>query len=83
MYIQYRMNKKIMEFSSKYFYENKLVADKTVENHILFDMKYINEMYSSKNINISAQILLKVPLIFVDTRNFQNFEDVDTLNLSH
>lgn len=33
--VQYRMNKQIMGFSNKQFYENALVADKLVENHQL------------------------------------------------
>ena len=34
--IQYRMNETIMGFSSKVFYENKLKADSSVANHVLF-----------------------------------------------
>lgn len=34
--IQYRMNEIIMGFSSKIFYENKLHADSSVTNHVLF-----------------------------------------------
>ena len=33
--IQYRMNEKIMQFSSQEFYQNKLAADKTVQHHSL------------------------------------------------
>ncbi len=36
---QYRMHKKIMEFSSKELYENKLIAHKSVESHALHDLK--------------------------------------------
>src|SRR5690606_24097517 len=35
--IQYRMHEKIMEFSSRYFYDNKLVADESVRHRRLRD----------------------------------------------
>ena len=34
---QYRMNSLIMNFSNKYFYENKLIANIKVENHKIYD----------------------------------------------
>ena len=36
--IQYRMNKKIMEFSNKVFYEGKLIAHESVANHTIADL---------------------------------------------
>lgn len=33
--VQYRMHEKIMEFSSKYFYEDKLIAHESVRHHLL------------------------------------------------
>ncbi len=33
---QYRMNEKIMRFSSKYFYNDKLFANETIKNHTIF-----------------------------------------------
>lgn len=33
--IQYRMHQKIMEFSSRYFYEDKLIAHESVRSHLL------------------------------------------------
>ncbi|RYY28597.1 MAG: DUF2075 domain-containing protein [Chitinophagaceae bacterium] len=35
--IQYRMHEKIMSYSSKVFYENKLMADSSVAHHLLFE----------------------------------------------
>jgi len=36
--VQYRMHEKIMAFSNKHFYDNKLVADQSVAHHTLADM---------------------------------------------
>lgn len=33
--VQYRMHEKIMEFSSKYFYHDKLIAHESVQRHLL------------------------------------------------
>lgn len=38
---QYRMNEKIMLWSSKKFYDNSLVADDSVKNHLLKDLPSI------------------------------------------
>lgn len=38
---QYRMNEKIMLWSSKKFYDNSLVADESVKNHLLKDFPSI------------------------------------------
>lgn len=39
--IQYRMHEKIMNFSSKEFYEGKLIADESVKKHCLADLAYV------------------------------------------
>lgn len=54
--VQYRMHQKIMEFSSKELYGNKLVADKSVAEHVLADLPGVT---SSENTD--------VPLIMMDT----------------
>jgi len=36
--IQYRMNKKIMDFPNRMFYGGKLIADKSVENHTIKEL---------------------------------------------
>lgn len=36
--VQYRMHEKIMNFSSKEFYDGKLIADESVKNHTLADL---------------------------------------------
>ncbi|XP_051156788.1 DNA-binding protein SMUBP-2-like [Leptopilina boulardi] len=53
---QYRMNEKIMLWSSKRFYENSLQADDTVKYHLLKDLPDIKES------SLTAE-----PLVFVDT----------------
>ncbi|KAI7894415.1 P-loop containing nucleoside triphosphate hydrolase protein [Mucor mucedo] len=54
--VQYRMHQKIMEFSSKELYDNKLVADKSVAEHVLADLPGVT---SSENTD--------VPLVMMDT----------------
>ncbi len=39
--VQYRMNQAIMQFSSQEFYEESLVADESVRNHVLTDLAEI------------------------------------------
>ena len=39
--IQYRMNEKIMMFSSREFYEGELIADESVKNHKLCDLPHV------------------------------------------
>lgn len=54
--VQYRMHQKIMEFSSRELYENKLLADKSVAEHVLTDLPSVT---SSENTD--------VPLVMLDT----------------
>ncbi|KAK4519577.1 Amino acid transporter [Mucor velutinosus] len=54
--VQYRMHQKIMEFSSKELYDNKLVADKSVASHLLVDLPSVE---ASENTDM--------PLVMIDT----------------
>jgi ATP-dependent RNA/DNA helicase IGHMBP2 len=54
--VQYRMNKEIMGFSSAQFYENKLVAHASVQDHSLLDIPHV-----------SPTGLTGARLVFVDT----------------
>ncbi len=54
--IQYRMHETIMGFSSKQFYEDKLIADPSVKNHKMTDIK-----------GVKKSDLLKPALRFIDT----------------
>ncbi|MGB0932539.1 MAG: AAA domain-containing protein, partial [Chitinophagales bacterium] len=58
---QYRMNERIMDFSSDVFYHNRLKAAESVRHHVL-----------SKNENA---LLLKTPLDFIDTAG-SGYEEV-------
>ncbi len=40
--VQYRMHQSIMNFSSKEFYEGKLIADESVKTHTLADLPHVN-----------------------------------------
>ncbi|KAI8142657.1 P-loop containing nucleoside triphosphate hydrolase protein [Fennellomyces sp. T-0311] len=54
--VQYRMHQKIMEFSSRELYNNKLVADDSVASHVLAD---IPDVSRSEN--------TEVPVVMIDT----------------
>jgi len=73
--IQYRMNEKIMQFSSGALYKSKLVAHESVKSHLLSDITR-QEIYNIKgdmdNLEMSSQ-----PLIFIDTSNYRFFETSD------
>jgi ATP-dependent RNA/DNA helicase IGHMBP2 len=61
--VQYRMNEKIMTFSSKKFYQNQLIADDSVKAHVLADMPEVKP----------APATLE-PFIFLDTAG-QGYEE--------
>jgi predicted DNA helicase len=60
--IQYRMNKKIMQFPSDYFYGGELEADYNVENRTL------SKVYKNKSIDHLK--IFHEPLIFVNTEGY-------------
>jgi len=66
---QYRMNEKIMGFSSKMFYKNLLIADESVKNQTLFDLPAV-----TKTFNDTIAKDLKEPLLFIDTAG-KGFEE--------
>ena len=83
---QYRMNEKIMKFSSQELYEDKLIADKTVKEHTLKDL--IMERYK-KDKNILEEInslddfnIFDKPLILLNTSGLEFFETKDLETLS-
>ena len=83
---QYRMNEKIMKFSSQELYEDKLIADDTVKNHTLKDL--ITERYNN-NKEILEEIkslddfgIFDKPLVLLNTSGLDFFETKDLETLS-
>ena len=83
---QYRMNEKIMKFSSQELYEDKLIADDTVKNHTLKDL--ISERYKNDS-NILEEInsyddfgIFDKPLVLLNTSGLEFFETKDPETLS-
>ena len=83
---QYRMNEKIMKFSSEELYGDKLIADKSVKNHTLKDL--ISERYKNDK-NILEEInslddfgIFDKPLVLLNTSGLEFFETKDPETLS-
>ena len=83
---QYRMNEKIMKFSSEELYEDKLIADEGVKNHTLKDL--ISERYKNDK-NILEEInsvddfgIFDKPLVLLNTSGLEFFETKDPETLS-
>ncbi len=60
---QYRMNEKIMGFSSKQFYENRLIADESVRSQTLAGLRGVTRSEDTES-----------PLLFIDTAG-KDFEE--------
>ncbi len=54
--VQYRMHEKIMNFSSRQFYEGKLIADESVRSHVLADLDHVER-----------NAFTEEPFLFLDT----------------
>ena len=63
---QYRMHADIMRFSSGHFYDDSLVADPTVEKHVLGGLP-----------DIAASPLTETPVTFIDTAGADFTEEVE------
>ena len=59
--VQYRMHQKIMQFSNQEFYEGRLIADESVKNHTIKDLKLTEPKHFK-------EILGETPIVFVDTK---------------
>ena len=64
--IQYRMNTKIMNYSSKSLYEGKLIADESVASHTLKDLEKVEKNNETNE-----------PILFIDTTNCDFVETSD------
>ncbi|HIP92730.1 MAG TPA: IGHMBP2 family helicase, partial [Thermotoga sp.] len=62
--IQYRMNEKIMGFSNKFFYDGKLIADKSVKNRTLRSLGIKDVPFDSP---LKEIVSPDDPLVLVDT----------------
>lgn len=66
--VQYRMNEAIMNWSSEEFYQGKLVADQSVQHHLLKDLANIDKR---KNLEeIDDENLSECPLFLIDTTGY-------------
>ncbi len=75
--IQYRMNEKIMEFSNREFYENRLVAHESVKNRLLSDLNP-KEPLKFKDILDPSE-----PIVFVDTAGVEATESLPDRSTSY
>ncbi len=69
--VQYRMNSKIMSFSSSYFYEDALIAHPSVAVHLLTDFE-----------TVSPSDLTEQPIEFIDSAGAGWDEEIETEGLS-
>ncbi|CAF1230518.1 unnamed protein product [Adineta ricciae] len=66
--IQYRMNEAIMQWSSNEFYQGKLVADKSVQSHLLKDLENISKRNHEDELD--DENLSHCPLFLIDTTGY-------------
>lgn len=71
--VQYRMNKKIMEFPSRSMYHGQLLADETVANRLLIDLPMVDASPSGDDNDVDT----KLPLIWYDTQGDEFPETAD------
>lgn len=69
--VQYRMHRSIMGFSSQHFYGGSLIADPSVEAHVLSDLP-----------TIAADRVNDVPVTFIDTAGTGWNEEIEPDGLS-
>jgi superfamily I DNA and/or RNA helicase len=69
--VQYRMHLDIMNFSSQHFYDNQLVADQSVQEHLLTDFEPVTESE-----------LTQLPIELIDSAGAGWDEEVETEGLS-
>ncbi|KXX67267.1 AAA domain-containing protein [Flammeovirga sp. SJP92] len=94
---QYRMNEKIMNFSSEFFYNNSLIANENVKDHLIFDgdlpLEFIdtagtgfNDYTDPESLSTSnkeeADILQKhMTAYFEEIQQQQKFEEVQNVGV--
>jgi superfamily I DNA and/or RNA helicase len=70
--IQYRSNAKIMKFSSDYFYNSRLISDKSVIDQVALSL-----VNSSKLNMANVKYIFSSPLILIDTSKSRSYEGMD------
>ena len=65
--VQYRMNKKIMEFPNRMFYEGKLIAHESVANHTIAELIDIKK-YENLKVRLKEVINPENVIVFVDVK---------------
>ena len=66
--VQYRMNELIMNWSSNEFYQGKLIADKSVQYHLLNDLSNVSKRDHAYEID--DENLSQCPLFLIDTTGY-------------
>jgi superfamily I DNA and/or RNA helicase len=66
--VQYRMHEAIMNWSSNEFYHGKLVADKSVQSHLLKDLSNISKRANDDE--MEDENLSQCPLFLIDTTGY-------------
>ena len=80
---QYRMNEKIMRYSSDELYNGKLIADESVKNHTIKDLIMNENKELSDNIIKADNFnIIDKSLILIDTSNYNFHETLDPETLS-
>lgn len=69
--VQYRMHQDVMAFSSQHFYDDQLVADEGVEDHLLTDFE-----------SVEASDLTTFPVEFIDSAGAGWDEEIEAEGLS-
>ncbi len=66
--VQYRMHDKIMDFSNRKFYDNRLISDKKVKEHTLADLGINPEKYKCFT---DKALKPDMPIVFLDTSSME------------
>ncbi len=81
--VQYRMHQKIMNFSSRVFYDGELTAHDSVKSHLLTDLKGIStDAPPADESQFSIENYLNEPVTFIDTAGAGWDEELEPEGLS-
>ena len=86
--VQYRMHRKIMDFSSQQFYDGELVAHDSVVEHLLTDLDEVNSTNSkfggqaAPDSDPAGSAFIQEPVTFIDTAGAGWDEELEPEGLS-